>query len=140
MDILRRAALAAATAFVLNAIVRIAVKSAVDVPAGFEPFDWGPIFFATLIGVLGGALVYAALVRFIGERANRVFTWLAYSLMVLSLATPVILLQSNPPQYPGTTPLTAAALEIMHVVTAVSTVVFLTRKRARAGARALETS
>ena len=140
MDILRRAAFAATVAFLLNAIVRIAIKSVVDVPEGFEPFSWPPIFFATVIGVGAGTLVYAALVRYLGDRANQVFRWVSYSLMVLSFATPIILLLSVPPQYPGTTPLTAAALELMHISTAVSTVVFLTRKRVKVRTRILKSS
>ena len=140
MDIVRRAAFAATVAFLINAIIRIAVQSAVDVPQGFEPFAWAPIFFATLIGVAGGAIVYAALARFLGDRANTIFRRVSYSLMVLSFATPIILLLSVPPQYPGTTPLTAAALELMHISTAVSTVVCLTRKRAKARSGILEPS
>jgi hypothetical protein len=138
VDILRRAALAATVAFLLNATVRIAVKSVVHVPEGFEPFAWPPIFFATVIGVGAGAIVYAALVRYLGDRANQIFRWVSYSLMVLSFATPIILLLSVPPQYPGTTPLTAAALEFMHITTAVSTVAFLTRKRSVVRPNALE--
>jgi hypothetical protein len=129
VDIARRAALAAAVAFVLNAIVRIAVKAIANVPEAFDPFTWGPIFWATAIGAAGGAAVYAVFLRLFGARANTVFRWVAYSLMVVSFITPVTLLWSTPPQYPGTTPLTVAALEIMHVTTAVATVVALTRGR-----------
>ena len=130
MDIVRRAALGAAIAFVLNAIVRTAVKTIGNVPDAFDPFTWPPIFWASVIGVAGGAVVYALLVRFLGARADTVFRWVAYSLMVLSFITPVTLLWSTPPQYPGTTVLTVAALEVMHVTTAVATVVALTRGRA----------
>jgi hypothetical protein len=130
VDIVRRAALGAAVAFVLNAIVRTAVKAIAAVPDAFDPFTWPPIFWASVIGVAGGAVVYAVLVRFLGARADTVFRWVAYSLMVLSFITPVTLLWSTPPQYPGTTVLTVAALEVMHVTTAVATVVALTRGRA----------
>jgi hypothetical protein len=134
MDIVRRAALAATVAFVLNALVRTAVKAYAHVPDEFDPFTWPPIFWASVIGVAGGAVVYAALVRFLGTRADRVFQWVAYSLMVLSFITPVTLLWSTPPQYPGTTLLTVIALEVMHVTTAVATVVGLTgRKRLSEG-------
>jgi hypothetical protein len=130
MDIVRRAAVAATVAFLLNAFVRIAVKAYANVPDEFDPFTWPPIFWATVIGVAGGAVVYAALVRFLGPRGDSVFRWVAYSLMVLSLITPITLLWSTPPQYPGTSLVTVVALEIMHVTTAVATVVGLTRGRA----------
>lgn len=129
MDIVRRAALGAAIAFVLNAIVRTAAKAIENVPDAFDPFTWPVLFWASVIGVAGGAVVYAVLVRFLGARADTVFRWVAYSLMVLSFITPVTLLWSTPPQYPGTTVLTVAALEVMHVTTAVATVVALTRGR-----------
>jgi hypothetical protein len=129
VDIVRRAAIAAAVAFALNALVRIAVKAFVDVPEAFDPFTWGPIFWASVIGVTGGAVVYAALRRFLGARADTVFRWVAYSLMVVSFITPVTLLWSTPPQYPGTTLLTVTALEVMHLTTAVATVVALTHWR-----------
>ncbi len=134
MDIVRRAALAATVAFLVNALVRTAVKAYANVPDEFDPFTWPPIFWASVIGVAGGAVVYAVLLRFLGARADRVFRWVAYTLMVLSFITPVTLLWSTPPQYPGTTVLTVVALEVMHVTTAVATVVGLTgRKRLSEG-------
>jgi hypothetical protein len=129
VEIVRRAALAATVAFALNAIVRIAVKALANVPDAFDPFTWPPIFWATVIGVAGGAVVYAVLLRFLGPRADNAFRWVAYSLMVLSLITPVTLLWTTPPQYPGTTLVTVAALEVMHVTTAVATVLAMTGRR-----------
>jgi hypothetical protein len=130
MPIVLRAALAALVALAFNAILRTVVRAAAHVPDAFDPFTWPPIIVATLAGVAGGTLVYVALRAFLGARADRIFTIVGYTLLVLSLVTPITLLWSEPPQYPGTTLLTVASLECMHVSTAVATILALTGKRA----------
>jgi hypothetical protein len=124
-----RAALAALAALAFNALVRIVVRAAAHVPDAFDPFTWPPIVVATLLGVAGGTIVYVVLRAFIGERTDRIFTIVASALLVLSLITPITLLWSTPPQYPGTTLLTVASLEAMHVSTALATIAALTWKR-----------
>ncbi len=124
-----RVCVAAIVALAFNALVRIVVRRTAHVPAAFDPFTWPPIVGATLAGIAAGAILYAILRAFLGERTDRVFTIVAVAALVLSLITPVTLLWSNPPQYPGTTPLTVAALEVMHVSTAVATILALTRRR-----------
>ena len=115
-----RAAIAAVAAVAFNAALRIIVRATAHVPDAFDPFTWPPIVVATLAGVAGGTIVYVALRGFLGERADRVFIVVASVVLVLSLITPITLLWSDPPQYPGTTPLTVAALEMMHMSTALA--------------------
>lgn len=121
-----RLAVAAVFAVAFNAILRTVVRHVAHVPNAFDPFTWPPIIVATLAGVAAGALVYAALNVFLRERTDRVFTWVGYVVLVVSLVTPITLLGGNPPQYPGTTLLTVAALELMHVSTGIATIVALT--------------
>jgi hypothetical protein len=121
-----RAAGAAVAALAFNAALRTIVRSWAHVPDAFDPFTWPPLIIATLAGVAGGTIVYLVLRRFLGSGADRAFARVGYGLLVVSLITPVTLLWSNPPQYPGTTLVTVLALELMHVSTAVATIVALT--------------
>jgi hypothetical protein len=129
--LLARAAAAAAIAVAINGSIRVIVRHVAHVPEAFDPFTWPPIVVATCAGVAAGTIVYLALRAFLGSRADRVFSFVGYSVLVLSLITPVTLLWSDPPQYPGTSLLTVAALELMHVSTGVATIVALTRTAAR---------
>ena len=124
--LLIRVAIAAAAAVACNAILRTVVRRVAHVPDGFDPFTWPPIIVATLVGVAGGTIVYLALRSLLRERAVRVFTWVGAIVLVLSLITPITLLWSHPPQYPGTSVIAVFALELMHVSTAVATIVALT--------------
>lgn len=128
MRMLIRIFLAAVIAVAFNAIVRTLGRQAAHVPDAFDPFSWPPIIVATLAGVAGGALVYVTFRATLRERGERVFIWLSAGILLLSLITPITLLSSDPPQYPGTSPLTVAALELMHVNIAVATIVGLTFK------------
>jgi hypothetical protein len=124
--LLTRAGIAAAAGVIFNAILRTVVRQAAHVPAGFDPFTWAPIIVATLAGVAGGVIVFLVLRAFLHDRAARAFTWVASVVLVLSLITPITLLWSHPPQYPGTSLVTVLTLEVMHVSTAVATIVALT--------------
>lgn len=118
--------MAAVVACTFNALLRTAVRAVAHVPDAFDPFTWPPILVATCAGVAAGTVVFLVLRSFLGARTNVVFTWLGYGVLVLSLVTPVTLMWSHPPQYPGTSWLTVIALECMHVSTAVATIGFLT--------------
>jgi hypothetical protein len=133
MPLAVRLVLAAASAVAFNALVRTIVGAAARVPAAFDPFTWPPIVVATCAGVAAGALLYAAMRAFLGERTDVAFSRVAYGALLLSLITPVTLLWSTPPQYPGTSWLTVGALELMHVSTALATIVALTGERNRSG-------
>jgi hypothetical protein len=123
--LLIRAAVAALAAVAFNAILRTIVRYAAHVPDAFDPFTWPPIIVATLVGVAGGLIVFLLLRAFLRERAARAFTWIASVVLVLSLITPITLLWSHPPQYPGTSLVTVLTLEAMHVSTAVATIAAL---------------
>lgn len=125
--LLFRAGVAALVALAFNALVRIVVRAAARVPDAFDPFTWPPIVVATIVGVAGGTLVYIVLRKFFDNRADGVFIWSASIVLVLSLITPITLLWTQPPQYPGTTLLTVAALELMHISTGVATIIALAR-------------
>jgi hypothetical protein len=116
-------------ALAFNAALRTIVRGWAHVPDAFDPFTWPPLIIATLAGVAGGTIVYLVMRRFLGGGADRAFARVGYGLLVVSLITPVTLLWSNPPQYPGTTLVTVLALELMHVSTAVATIVALTWHR-----------
>ncbi len=126
MRIAARVLAAAAGALAITALVRTVVRSVGHVPDAFDPFTWPPIIVATCAGVAGGAVVFVAMRARLGARTGRAFVKVAYTLLALSLITPITLLWSSPPQYPGTSWLTVAALELMHVSTGVATVVALT--------------
>jgi hypothetical protein len=128
--IVLRAAIAALAATAFNLLLRDIVRAAAHVPDAFDPFTWPPIVVATLAGVAGGTVVYAVLRAFLGARADRVFTIVASVLLIVSLITPITLLWSSHSQYPGTTLLTVASLEVMHISTAVAAIVALAGKRA----------
>ncbi len=116
-------------ALVTNGALRTLVRALAHVPDAFDPFTWPPVVVATLVGVIGGGCVYAVIRTRLGPRADRTFAVVAYGLMIVSLITPVTLLWSVPPQYPGTSLLTVGSLECMHVSTAVATVVAFTWHR-----------
>jgi hypothetical protein len=124
--LLVRVGIAAVAAVAFNAILRTVVRYGAHVPAEFDPFTWPPIVVATLAGMAGGVIVFLVLRAFLHDRAARAFTWVASTVLALSLITPVTLLWSHPPQYPGTSLVTVLTLEVMHVSTAVATIVALT--------------
>jgi hypothetical protein len=123
---LRRTAVAIVAAVAFNYAFRTIVRHAAHVPDAFDPFTWPPIVVATIFGILAGAAVYWVIRRFAKQRADAIFTVVAYSAMVLSFATPIVLIATSPPQYPGTTWLTVSALELMHVSTALAAIFAMT--------------
>jgi hypothetical protein len=127
--ILRRAAIAAVIAIACNAVIRDVVRGVYHVPDGFDPFTWPPIIVATLVGVAAGTAVYLGFRRLLRARADRVFRWVAVIVLVLSFITPVTLLWTVPPQYPGTSLVTVLSLELMHLTTAVATILVVPAAR-----------
>jgi uncharacterized membrane protein len=124
--LLRRAVAAAVLVAAVNYVLRTVVRLAAHVPDAFDPFTWPPIVVASCAGVACGTVVYLVLRLFLKHRVNRVFPIVAYAVMVLSFATPIMLITIPAYGYPGTTWLTVATLEIMHATTAYATVTALT--------------
>lgn len=113
---------AAALSTVVNAVIYLIASSmgffpsSVLTPAG-QPFSLAPVIIVSVVASLGAALVYALLVRFVGN-PNRIFLWIAAAVFVLMFFNPFML--------KGAPAGMLASLEIMHVVVAGSALYLLT--------------
>ncbi|MBC8098794.1 MAG: hypothetical protein H7Y11_05085 [Armatimonadetes bacterium] len=126
--------LAAAIASVGNLIV-YAIASALGVTFNITPPNIpAPPFamavvFATVFGVLAGTLLFTLMPRF-SQRPVTTWRIIAIVVLVLSLAQPLLLLGTFMTPEPAAIG-TVLALELMHIVAGVVTIVLLT-SRARA--------
>ena len=125
------APLAAAAAALANAVVYGIAETAgalpdsvlVESPTGREPLGLSAVLFASAMGAVGAAVVFA-LVGWFSRRPIRTFRLVAAMVLVLSFATPLTI--------PGAPLSMVLTLELMHVVAAVFRVGLLTtlaRKR-----------
>jgi len=109
-------------------VVNVALVFLADLGAvapGLEPLSYGPVVLFTSLGVVGAAVVYAALTRFVGN-PNRAFTVVAVVVALVSLVPDALFV----PTLPGATTLGAVALAVMHLTTAAACIVFLTGRPA----------
>lgn len=83
------------------------------------PIDVISVITVSTVGVLGGTLVYTVLTRFLETgRANMIFTIIAILVILFMAVSPFTL---------GAAALQIIFLEIMHLVTGLSAIFFLTR-------------
>jgi hypothetical protein len=85
-----------------------------------RPVDAFAAAFISVIGVAGATVVYALMARFMDKpKANRWFTIIAIIVLVLMIPTPFGI--------PGAPVSQIVIMEIMHLVTGLSAIYFLTR-------------
>ncbi|WP_227355932.1 DUF6069 family protein [Haladaptatus salinisoli] len=114
--------LAAVTATVVNALVRLVAIMLLDVPRGFAPLGWGPVINTTVAGVLGATVVYGLLTR-ISKYPDRGFLRIALVVLLLSFIPLIV-----PPAFLAAAPWPVlGTLAVMHVTTTVTAVSFLLR-------------
>jgi len=110
---------------IANTIVRVIAVALLQPPPEFAPLSWiQPIIF-TVVGVLGGVIVFAIFAR-VSHRPITIFRITALVVMLVSLVPDFLLLVPDPPPFPGITVGTITALSIMHVVAWAITVPLLT--------------
>ena len=114
-DLLRRTALIAVAAVVVNVLVRALAIALFDIPDDFEHLALRAVIVSTLIGVLAAAAVYAVI------RNDRTFIIVAAVALVVSLAAPLSVSDEGDAAAVGT-------LMLMHVLTAAIVVVGFTRR------------
>jgi peptidoglycan/LPS O-acetylase OafA/YrhL len=114
-DLLRRAAIAAVAAVVVNVLVSVVAKALFDIPDTFEHIEPRAVIVSTLVGVVAAALVYAVIPR------DRTFVIVAAVALLLSLAAPLSVSDEGDAAAVGT-------LMLMHVTTAAIVVVSFTRR------------
>lgn len=116
------ALVAAAAAAAVNAVIYFiaaalgAFPPTLITPAG-QPLTVVPVIFSSVVGIIGGAIVYAILGRVL-KRPVSVFRIVALIVLVLSLAQPLIIA--------GASALDIFALEIMHLVAGAFAIGLLT--------------
>jgi len=114
-DLLRRAAIAAVAAVVVNALVRALAIALFDIPDTFEHIALRAVVLSTLFGVIAAAVVYALI------RRDRTFIVVATVALLLSLAAPLSVSDEGDAAAVGT-------LMLMHVLTAAIVVYTFTRR------------
>lgn len=118
--------LAIVAAALANTVVRFITVSLFSIEAAFGPLQrMTPIVF-TVIGVLGGVIVFAVLSRIV-QRPVRVFRIVALVVLVVSLIPDVLLFFADATMIPGLTVPGVVALMVMHGVAWAITVSLLAR-------------
>jgi hypothetical protein len=107
-----------------TALIRTTALAFVGVPADFIPLPlgWGPVIATSVLGAVGGTVVYGVVAR-VSQRPNRTFTIVAAVVLVLSFI-PMLTL---PPEIADALAPVIPALAVMHVIVAAASVVILTR-------------
>ncbi|HWG92011.1 MAG TPA: DUF6069 family protein [Candidatus Thermoplasmatota archaeon] len=108
----RAALVTGLTALVAVAAVRLLAGALVEAPAGYEPFQWGALIAATLVGVVAATAAYAALTRFT-RQGERNYLLLGYAFLAFSMVGPLLGPANNSP--PGTTWPLAVVLVALHL-------------------------
>lgn len=114
-DLLRRTAIAAVAAVIVNTLVSVIAKALFDIPDDFEHIELRAVIVSTLVGVLGAAVVYAVI------RRDRTFVIVAAVALVISLAAPLSVSDEGDAAAVGT-------LMLMHVTTAAIVIGVFTRR------------
>jgi hypothetical protein len=111
-----RTALAGVLGVVLNAAL-VQVAAAASIAPDFRALTLPPVAFLSILGVVGAAVVYVLLGRYVEDR-DRTFTRVAAVVLVLSFLPDIALLAVDP----AATALGVVVLMVMHVVVAGTTV------------------
>jgi PPOX class probable F420-dependent enzyme len=114
--------LATVSSVIVNEALRAGAVTVLAVPPAFAPLSRWAVVFWTVVGVTGGATVFAVLLRY-ALRPVQVFRKVAVVALVLSWIPDLWLLVARP--LPATPPAAVGALMLMHAVTAVLTVAVL---------------
>ena len=114
-------------------VVRAAAMAVLDIPATFPPLAAsGPTVFLTVVGVLGGVGVFAAVCRWASQPIRLFRIIVAVALLVF--VPDILLLTSD--AFPGTTVTSVSTLMFQHVVAAAIVAWMLTMKGRRGRAAA----
>ncbi|MBK8987048.1 MAG: hypothetical protein IPM39_13385 [Chloroflexi bacterium] len=111
-------------AVVGNLIVGFLAKAIFPIPAGFLPLDTIRYTIFTIVGVLGGIIVYLILAR-TAKHPIRTFQRIAWAVLVLSMLPDIGMLTSD--FMPGATPAGVITLMVMHLVAGLSAIYVLPR-------------
>lgn len=120
-ELARRGVTAIVIALLGNALVLAVARELLDLAPDLQALAWGPVILFTTLGVVGAAVVYAILTRYVSD-PNRTFTTVAAVALAVSLLPDLGLLANDPA---ATIP-SVAALMIMHGVAAAASVAALT--------------
>ena len=120
----------AVVSVVANILLMLIGRALADVPTGFGPYQYGSISMLTLVGVIGAAVVYAAMRTWYGEEAkvNKYFTIFSVVLLIASFYPDVMLPWSSDPDQVGWNYVAMGVLMLMHVVAAGLVIYFFTKK------------
>ena len=102
-------------AVIATLVVRAAAMAVLDIPAAFPPLAAsGPTVFLTVVGVLGGVGVFAAVCRWASQPIRLFRIIVAVALLVF--VPDILLLTSD--AFPGTTVTSVSTLMFQHLVAA----------------------
>ena len=121
-------------AVIATLVVRAAAMAVLDIPAAFPPLAGsGPTIFLTVVGVLGGVGVFAAVCRW-ASQPIRLFRIIVGVALLVSFVPDILLLTND--AFPGTTVTSVSTLMFQHLVAAAIVVWMLTMKGRRGRAAA----
>lgn len=109
-------------AVVGNLIVGFLAKAIFPISADFLPLGTVRYVIFTIVGVLGGIIVYVVLAKR-AQNPIRTYQRIAWIILVLSALPDIGLLVSN--IMPGTTPAAIGTLMVMHLVAGLSAIYIL---------------
>jgi hypothetical protein len=112
--------LAIAIALVVNLVILTTVLGLGLLPE-YEALAYAPVTMLTVLGVVGAGVVYIILDR-VSENHNRLFTWIAVVVLLLSFVPNILIYQSEEAATLGI----VLTLMGMHVPPAAASVVSLT--------------
>jgi Family of unknown function (DUF6069) len=119
--------LAVLLAVVVNVILARLAAGLFDAPPGFAPLRGGAVVFLTVTATALGVAVFIVLVL-TTRRPGRWFRVAAYGTALVSCASPVSLLLSDPPRVAGVTGPLVAGLIPLHLAPALILVGLLCRR------------
>lgn len=105
-------------AVVLNSVVGLVLRSALDISDKFLPLSPGAIIFFTLLPGLAAIVLYL-IVRRRASRPGRLFAIIVLSLAAVSLIAPLGLLGADAADWEGLTTGAALSLLPLHIIPAV---------------------
>ena len=121
-------------AVIATLVVRATAMAILDIPAAFPPLAGpGPTLFFTVVGVLGGVGVLAAVCR-VASQPIRLFRIIVAVALLVSFVPDILLLTSD--AFPGTTVASVSTLMFQHVVAAAIVAWMLTMQGRRERAAA----
>ena len=122
--------LTAVTTFMVVRVLSAIAMKLTGVPEGFPPFTALPLLSGVAGGFLGASAVYA-IVKVSAANPDRVFFFIAITLLALSFALPLRLSFTKSHRFAGVTPAAQMTLVLFHTIIAASSVTALTRIGAR---------